>query len=317
MQYKQLGNTDMHVAPITVGCNVFGFTVDEKTSFQLLDGFSEAGFNLLDTADVYSRWKPGNQGGESETIIGNWMKERQNRSNIFIATKVGWDMGDGKKGLSKKYILQTVESSLKRLQTDYIDLYQTHMDDAETPIEETLEAYQQLMNEGKIRWIGASNLSPERLQLSLQISKEKGLPSYQTFQPHYNLVEREIFEKESEHICVKNNLGVINYFALAGGFLTGKYRSVSDLSKSLRGDQAIKYLNPKGIKILTALDKVAAEHNSTPASVAIAWLLARPSVTVPIASATNMQQLQSLINATELKLNKEAIELLNDASAWE
>ena len=307
----------MHVAPLTFGCNVFGFTIDEKTSFQLLDGFTEAGFNLLDTADVYSRWKPGNHGGESETIIGNWMKERNNRSNILIATKVGWDMGDGKKGLSKKYILQAVEASLKRLQTDYIDLYQTHMDDAETPIEETLEAYQQLINEGKVRWIGASNLSPERLQLSLQISKEKGLPAYQTFQPHYNLVEREVYEKELENICVENNLGVINYFALAGGFLTGKYRTEADLGKSLRGDGAKKYLNSKGIKVLTALDKIAAEHNSTPASVAIAWLLARPSVTAPIASATSIEQLQSLIIATELKLTKEAIELLNDASAWE
>ena len=307
----------MHVAPLTFGCNVFGFTIDEKTSFQLLDGFTEAGFNLLDTADVYSRWKPGNHGGESETIIGNWMKERNNRSNILIATKVGWDMGDGKKGLSKKYILQAVKASLKRLQTDYIDLYQTHMDDAETPIEETLEAYQQLINEGKIRWIGASNLSPERLQLSLQISKEKLLPSYQTFQPHYNLIEREIFEKELETICVENNLGVINYFALAGGFLTGKYRSEADLNKSLRGDGAKKYLTPKGIKILTALDKISAELNSTPASVAIAWLLARPSVTAPIASATSIEQLQSLIAATELKLTKEALEVLNDASAWE
>ena len=317
MQYKQLGNTDMRVAPITFGCNVFGFTIDEKASFDLLNGFTEAGFNLLDTADVYSKWKLGNQGGESETIIGNWMKKRQNRSNIFIATKVGWDMGDGKKGLSKKYILQAVEASLKRLQTDYIDLYQTHIDDAETPIEETLEAYQQLINEGKIRWIGASNLSPERLQLSLQISKEKGLPSYQTFQPHYNLIEREIFEKELETICIENNLGVINYFALAGGFLTGKYRSEADLNKSLRGDGAKKYLTPKGIKILTALDKISAELNSTPASVAIAWLLARPSVTAPIASATSIEQLQSLIAATELKLTKEALEVLNDASAWE
>lgn len=202
MHYKQLGNSDLHVAPITFGCNVFGFTIDEKTSFQLLDGFAGAGFNLLDTADIYSRWKPGNTGGESETIIGNWIKKRNNRSSILIATKVGWDMGDGKKGLSKKYILEAVEASLKRLQTDHIDLYQTHCDDADTPIEETLEAYQQLIKEGKIRWIGASNLSPERLKLSLQISKKNGLPSYQSFQPHYNLVEREIYEKELEPICM-------------------------------------------------------------------------------------------------------------------
>ena len=317
MHYKQLGNSDLHVAPITFGCNVFGFTIDEKTSFQLLDGFAGAGFNLLDTADIYSRWKPGNTGGESETIIGNWIKKRNNRSSILIATKVGWDMGDGKKGLSKKYILEAVEASLKRLQTDHIDLYQTHCDDADTPIEETLEAYQQLIKEGKIRWIGASNLSPERLKLSLQISKKNGLPSYQSFQPHYNLVEREVYEKELEQTCLQNKLGVINYFALAGGFLTGKYRTKADLNKSLRGDGAIKYLTPTGLKILTALDKIAAEFNSTPSTVAVAWLLSRPSITAPIASATNMEQLQSLLASTKLILTKEAIELLNTASAWE
>ncbi len=316
MRFKQLGNSDLQLAPITFGCNVFGFTIDEKTSFQLLDGFVDAGFNLLDTADIYARWKPGNKGGESETIIGNWMRERNNRSKILVATKVGWDMGDGKKGLSKKYILKAVDASLKRLQTDYIDLYQTHLDDAETPIEETLEAYQLLMKEGKIRWIGASNLSPERLQISLKISKEKGLPTYQSFQPHYNLIEREVYEKELENICLQNNLGVINYFALAGGFLTGKYRTEADLGKSLRGDGAIKYLTPKGQKILIALDKIATELNSTPATIAVAWLIARPSVTAPIASATNIKQLQSLIAATELTLSSEAIEELNNASYW-
>ena len=317
MEYRQLGNTDLKVAPLTFGGNVFGWTVDEDTSFELLDGFTAAGFNLIDTADMYSRWKPGNSGGESETIIGNWMKERVNRSDVIIATKVGADMGLGDKRLSKKYVLLEVAASLKRLQTDYIDLYQTHFDDADTPIEETLETYQQLINEGKVRWIGASNLSPERLKASLDISKKSGYPSYQTFQPQYNLMEREVFEKELEAICVANNLGVINYFSLASGFLTGKYRTEADFTKSARGGGVKKYLDEKGLKVLAALDKVAAELNTTPASVAIAWLIARPSITAPIASATNLGQLKSLIDAAELGLTKEGIDLLDAASAWQ
>ena len=317
MEYRQLGNTDLKVAPLTFGGNVFGWTVDEDTSFELMDGFTAAGFNLIDTADVYSRWKPGNSGGESETIIGNWMKERGNRSDVIIATKVGADMGLSDKRLSKKYILLEVEASLKRLQTDYIDLYQTHFDDADTPIEETLETYQQLINEGKVRWIGASNLSPERLKASLEISKKSGYPSYQTFQPQYNLMEREVFEKELEAICVANNLGVINYFSLASGFLTGKNRTEADFTKSARGGGVKKYLDEKGLKVLAALDKVAAELNTTPASVAIAWLIARPSITAPIASATNLGQLKSLIDAAELGLTKEGIDLLDAASAWQ
>ncbi len=316
MEYRQLGNTDLKVAPLTFGGNVFGWTVDEETSFELLDGFTAAGFNLIDTADVYSKWKPGNSGGESETIIGNWIKERGNRSDVIIATKVGADMGLGDKRLSKKYILQEVEASLKRLQTNYIDLYQTHFDDADTPIEETLEIYQQLIKEGKVRCIGASNLSPERLKASLEISKKSGYPTYQTFQPQYNLMEREVFEKELEAICVANNLGVINYFSLASGFLTGKYRTEADFTKSARGGGVKKYLDEKGLKILAALDKVAAELNTTPASVAIAWLIARPSITSPIASATNLGQLKALIDAAELDLSKEAIDLLDAASAW-
>ena len=317
MEYRQLGNTDLKVAPLTFGGNVFGWTVDEDTSFELLDGFTAAGFNLIDTADMYSRWKPGNSGGESEAIIGNWMKERANRSDVIIATKVGADMGLGDKRLSKKYILLEVAASLKRLQTDYIDLYQTHFDDADTPIEETLETYQQLINEGKVRWIGASNLSPERLKASLDISKKSGYPSYQTFQPQYNLMEREVFEKELEAICVANNLGVINYFSLASGFLTGKYRTEADFTKSARGGGVKKYLDEKGLKVLAALDKVAAELNTTPASVAIAWLIARPSITAPIASATNLGQLKALIDAAELGLTKEGINLLDTASAWQ
>ncbi len=290
MEYRQLGNTDLKVAPLTFGGNIFGWTVDEDTSYELLDGFTAAGFNLIDTADVYARWKPGNSGGESETIIGNWMKERGNRSDVIIATKVGADMGLSDTRLSKKYILLEVEASLKRLQTSYIDLYQTHFDDAGTPIEETLETYQQLINEGRVRWIGASNLSPERLKASLEISKKSGYPSYQTFQPPYNLMEREVFEKELEAICVSNNLGVINYFSLASGFLTGKYRTEADFTKSARGGGVKKYLDQKGLKVLAVLDKVAAELNTTPASVAIAWLIARPSITSPIASATNLGQ---------------------------
>ena len=316
MEYRQLGQTDLQVAPLTFGGNVFGWTIDEPTSFELLDGFTAAGFNLIDTANVYSRWKPGNTGGESETIIGNWISQRGNRSKVIIATKVGADMGDGGKRLSKKYILSAVEASLKRLQTDYIDLYQTHFDDADTPIEETLETYQQLITEGKVRWIGASNLSPERLKSSLEISKKNGYPSYQTFQPQYNLMEREDYEKEMEAICVDNQLGVINYFSLASGFLTGKYRTEADLAKSARGNGVKKYLNEKGLKVLAALDEVATGLTTTPASVAIAWLIARPSVTAPIASATSITQLKSLTDAAGLTLSKEAIGLLDKASAW-
>jgi aryl-alcohol dehydrogenase-like predicted oxidoreductase len=316
MKYRQLGNSDLQVAPLTLGGNVFGWTIDEPASFKILDGFASAGFNLVDTADVYSRWKPGNTGGESETIIGNWMQQRSNRNKIIIATKVGSDMGSGKKSLAKKYILQACYASLKRLQTDYIDLYQTHFDDADTPVEETLEAYQQLIKEGKVRWIGASNLSPARLTASLKISKEKGYPAYQSFQPLYNLVEREAFETALEAICVEHQLGVLNYYSLAAGFLTGKYRSEKDLSKSVRGGGVKKYLDQKGLNILAALDKVAASCNSTPASVAIAWLIARPSVTAPIASATSMDQLKSLTDAALLTLTKENIDLLNNASEW-
>lgn len=316
MEYRQLGNTGIQVAPLTLGGNVFGWTIDEPNSFEILDGFSRAGFNLVDTADVYSRWKRGNSGGESETIIGDWMKLRGNRTNMIIATKVGSDMGIGKKSLAKNYILQAAEASLRRLQTDYIDLYQTHWDDPDTSVEETLQAYQQLIQEGKVRFIGASNLSPQRLTDSLRLSKEKGYPAYQTFQPLYNLAEREAFEKELESICVNNHLAVINYSSLASGFLTGKYRGENDLSISPRGGSVKKYLNEKGFSVLAALDSVAEQHHSTPAGVAIAWLVARPSVTAPIASATDMQQLKSLLNGATLQLTSENIELLNKGSEW-
>jgi aryl-alcohol dehydrogenase-like predicted oxidoreductase len=315
MDKRQLGRSGVYVAPLTFGGNVFGWTIDEKTSFQILDGFIAASFDFIDTADVYSRWVPGHHGGESETVLGNWMRQRGNRDKVIIATKVGGDMGEGK-NITKKYILQEVESSLIRLQTDYIDLYQTHFDELDTPVEETLEAYAQLIKEGKVRVIGASNFTPARLKASLEASALHGYPRYETFQPHYNLYEREIFEKELEQVCLDNQLGVINYWALAAGFLTGKYRSDVDLGKSPRGAGVKKYLNERGFRILAALDQVAARYESTPASVAIAWLIARPSVTAPIASATSLEQLESLVKATELSLDKTAISQLDEASAW-
>ena len=313
---RQLGKTDLNVSPLTLGGNVFGWTIDEKKSFEILDGFIAAGFNFIDTADVYSRWVPGNKGGESETIIGNWIKERGNRDKVIIATKVGADMGQGKTDLSKDYILKAVDNSLRRLQTDYIDLYQTHWDDANTPVEETLEAYSELVKAGKVKWIGASNLSPARLTESLEASKKFGYPSYQTFQPEYNLYAREGFEKEMEKLCLANNLSVINYYSLASGFLTGKYRSEADLGKSPRGGGLKDYLSERGFAILKALDEVSARYNTTPASVSIAWLIARESVTAPIASATSLEQLAALTKAAELTLDNEAISLLNAASAY-
>lgn len=316
MEKRTLGNSDIAVAPLTFGGNVFGWTIDEKTSFEILDAFVGAGFNFIDTADVYSRWAAGNEGGESETIIGNWMKSRGNRDQIIIGTKVGADMGNGKKGLKRKYIQQAVEDSLRRLQTDYIDLYQTHFDDGSTPIDETLHTYADLIAEGKVRIIGASNLSPERLKMSLEISQKQGYPRYETFQPHYNLYDREIFEKELEAICVENHLSVNNYYSLASGFLTGKYRDQDDFGKSPRGGGMQKYMTERGFKILAALDEVSKKYNTTLASVSIAWLLARRSITAPIASATSLKQLDALVEAVNLKLDDPSIQLLNEASSW-
>jgi len=316
MDKRKLGNTDLLVSPITFGGNVFGWTLDEKKSFEILDGFVDAGFNLIDTADVYSRWVPANTGGESERIIGNWIKARNNRNKIILTTKVGGDMGDGKKGLSKKYILEAVDASLARLQTDYLDLYQSHFDDPETPVQETLEAYDELIRAGKIRWIGASNFSPERLKESLETSQRLSLPKYQTFQPEYNLYQREGFETEMEKICLHNQLGVISYYALASGFLTGKYRSADDLGKSARGGGVKDFMNDRGFRILKALDEVSELYNSTPASVSLAWLIARPAVTAPIASVTSLSQLQDLTKAASLKLDNEALSVLDEASAW-
>lgn len=316
MEKKQLGRSDIYVAPLTFGGNVFGWTIDQKASFELLDAFVAAGFNFIDTADVYARWAPGNEGGESETILGNWMKAKGNRDQVIIGTKVGSDMGNGKKGLKKKYIFQAVEDSLRRLQTDYIDLYQTHFDDGSTPIDETLQAYAELVEQGKVRIIGASNLSPERLKLSLEISEKNGYPRYETFQPEYNLFDREGYEKELEQLCITNQLAVNNYYSLASGFLTGKYRSEADFGKSPRGGQMKKFFTERGFAILSALDSVSQKWEASQASVAIAWLLARPSITAPIASATNLQQLESLVQATQLRLDAEDIALLDKASAW-
>ena len=315
MQKRRLGRSALQVAPLMLGGNVFGWTLDEKASFEVLDSFLGAGFNFIDTADVYSRWAPGNKGGESETMIGNWMRSRGNRDKVIVATKGGGDMGQGK-NITKKYILSAVEASLGRLQTDYIDLYQTHFDIEETPVEETLEAYAQVVKEGKVRVIGASNFTAARLKAALEASARHGYPRYESLQPHYNLYEREIFEKELEAVCLENEVGVVNYYSLASGFLTGKYRSESDLNKSPRGGGVKKYLNDRGFRILAALDEVSGRYHSTPATVALAWLIARPSVTAPIASATSIAQLDSLIAATRLTLDDAAIRQLNEASAW-
>jgi aryl-alcohol dehydrogenase-like predicted oxidoreductase len=315
MKKRRLGNSELEIAPLAFGGNVFGWTVDEQTSFKLLDAFVGAGFNLIDTADVYSAWAPGNKGGESETIIGKWLKRRGGRGDVIVATKVGMEMR-GKKGLSKSYIQQSVEDSLRRLQTDYIDLYQSHQDDPETPLEETLEAYAGLIRQGKVRVIGASNYSAERLRQALLVSEQNGLPRYESLQPLYNLYDREAFEAELESLCVEKSLGVISYYSLASGFLSGKYRSDSDLAKSARGGGVKKYLDERGFRLLRALDEVAGRQSSTPARVALAWLILRPSVTAPIASATSLEQLNDLIEATKLELDETVLRLLDEASTW-
>jgi len=316
MQTRKLGGSSLEVSPICLGGNVFGWTADEPTSFAILDAFVGAGFNFIDTADVYSRWVPGHTGGESETVLGNWFKRSGKRKNVILATKVGIELAPDKKGLSKAYILREVEDSLQRLQTDYIDLYQSHIDDATVPLEETLGAYDLLMTQGKVRAIGASNYTVERLAEALKVSKQNGLPRYRCLQPHYNLYERAGYEKDLEPLCLAEGIGVIPYFALASGFLTGKYRSEVDLAQGPRGQMVKKYLADRGFGILAALDTVAAKHGSTPGKVAVAWLIARPSVTAPIASATSVDQLADLVDAANLKLDAPSIEALNLASAY-
>lgn len=312
MQKRKLGSTDLEISPLIFGGNVFGWTVDESTAFNLLDAFVAAGFNCIDTANIYSTWVTGNRGGESETIIGRWMKQKGNRANIILSTKVGMEM-DGKKGLSGAYILEAVEDSLKRLQTDYIDLYFSHKDDLDTPIEETLEAYSKLVKQGKVRAIGASNFTAERLEKSLKISKEYAYPSYQVLQPLYNLYDRFDYETTLEPICVKK-LSVVPYCPLARGFLTGKYRSEKDLGQSPRGQWMGKYLNARGYRILAMLDEVAKKYHTGSAQVALAWVSKRPSVTAPIASARNIDQLQALFAAVSLELKDSDMALLNEAS---
>ncbi len=316
MERRPLGKSDLETAPLVFGGNVFGWTINEATSFQLLDAFVDAGFNMVDTADVYSRWVPGNVGGESETILGRWLKRGTgNREKVLIATKVGMDMGGEDKGLSMPYIVRAVERSLQRLQTDHIDLYQSHQDDLETPLGETLAAYESLLKAGKVRAIGASNYTAARLKESLEVSAENDLPAYVCLQPHYNLCERPAFEPELQPLCLEAGLGVIPYFSLASGFLTGKYRTEADLAKHARGERVRKYLNPRGLRILAELDRLAAQYNSTPARVALAWLIAQPAVTAPIVSATNLDQFKDLVEATILTLDPFDVEALNQASA--
>jgi aryl-alcohol dehydrogenase-like predicted oxidoreductase len=311
MMKRKLGHSPLEIAPLAFGGNVFGWTANEATSFKLLDAFVATGFNLIDTADIYSRWAPGNKGGESETILGRWLQKSGQRKNVVIATKVGMDMGDGEKGLSAAYIRRAVERSLQRLQVDTIDLYQAHQDDAGTPLAETLGAFAELIQQGKVRVIGASNYSASRLREALHVSAARKLPRYESLQPNYNLYDRGEYEAELEPLCRQENLGVIPYFSLAAGFLTGKYRSEADLAKSPRGAKVKNYLNERGYRLLKALDDVAGRLHSTPARVALAWLIARPGITAPIASATSIEQLNDLLEATRLRLDEEAIKTLN------
>jgi len=315
METRPLGRSGLKIAPLVLGGNVFGWTVDEATSFKLLDRFVGAGLNAIDTADVYSRWVPGHKGGESETIIGNWLKASPGRrAKIVLITKVGAAPGADGKGLSRKSIEAGVEASLKRLQTDRIDLYLSHRPDAATPIEETLGAYDALIKAGKVRAIGSSNYTPEGLSEALEVSEKKKLPRYEAEQPEYNLAERKKFEGPLRDLCIAKGVGVIVYYSLASGFLSGKYRRKEDLEGRARAGGAGKYLNENGLKILAALDAVAQAHNAKPAEVALAWLIAREGVTAPIASATSVEQVDSLVRATQLKLTPDEIRALTQAS---
>ncbi len=314
MTTRSLGSSDIQVSKISFGGNVFGWTADEATSFSLLDALEDTGINFIDTADVYSAWVPGNQGGESETIIGKWLKRSGKRDRVVLATKVG--LLEARAGLSRENILKAVDESLRRLQTDYIDLYFSHRDLPDTASqEETLGAYRTLVDAGKVRIVGASNFSGARLREAAEISRRDGLPAYQVIQPEYNLYDRAEYERDLEPVVKELKLGVVNYYALASGFLSGKYRSKDDFAKSKRGSRVEKYLNPRGLRILDALDAVAKRHDSTPASVALAWQIARPSITAPIASATTLDQLRALGDALHLKLAAEDVRAIDEASA--
>jgi aryl-alcohol dehydrogenase-like predicted oxidoreductase len=315
MERRRLGQSDLQLMPLMLGGNVFGWTIDEKTSFGILDAFIDAGFNGVDTSDSYARWVPGSPGGESETIIGNWLKSSGNRDKVLIATKVGEDMGEGR-NLKRDYILRECEASLRRLQTDRIDLYQTHFDDEVTPPEQTMQAYAQLIAAGKVRAIGASNLSPARLKASLAASKTLGLPRYESLQPLYNLSDRKEFETEFEPICRQEKLGVINYYSLAAGFLTGKYRSPEEAARHPgRGARLKRYLDARGIRILKVLDEVAARHAAVPAQIALAWLIAKPFITAPIVSATDLGQLNEILKAPQIKLSPADVAALDGVGA--
>jgi len=311
MKMRALGRTGIQIAPLVLGGNVFGWTADEKTSFAVLDSFAEAGCNAVDTADVYSSWAPGNKGGESETIIGKWMKARGNRNQMVVITKVGSDMGGGRKGLGAAYIEKAVDASLQRLGIETIDLYLSHWPDAETPYTETLGAYEKLLQKGKVRAVGASNLDANQLREALTTARERKLPRYAVLQPEYNLYDRSGFEGALQDLCIKEEIGVITYFGLAKGFLTGKYREKSDLAQSQRGEDVADYMNPRGMQILEALDQVAKRHNARPAEVALAWVMAQPGVTAPIASATSVEQVRSLVRAASLNLEVADLALLN------
>ncbi len=320
LKTREIGRSGLHVAPLALGGNVFGWTADETASFAVLDAFVDGGFHLVDTADIYSRWAPGHQGGESETVIGRWLKAPGNahkRDRIVLATKVGKPMGDegsGKAGLSRRWIRQAVHDSLQRLQTDRIDLYQSHDDDPATPLEETMAAFAELVQEGKVRALGASNFTAARLAEANAVAARLGVPRYECLQPHYNLVERKVYEDGLEPLCRAQQIGVINFFGLARGFLTGKYRSEADLAKSIRGGGVKKYLEPHPMRVLATLDAVAADLKATPAQVALAWQMARPGITAPIASATGVAQLQELMGAARLVLGRVHIEALDAAS---
>ncbi|MCK8780408.1 aldo/keto reductase [Rhizobium sp. NTR19] len=316
MELRPLGRTGLSVSPVVLGCNVFGWTADEKTSFAVLDRFFDAGFNTLDTADSYSRWVPGHQGGESETIIGKWLKgSGRSRDAAIIVTKVGSDMGQGKKDLSAKWILEEVDNSLRRLQTDYIDLYLAHWPDDTVTHEETLGAFAKLKEQGKIRAMGCSNYDAKLLQESFDAAAKAGLPRYDVLQPQYNLYDRDSFEGPLAELCVREEIGVINYYGLASGFLTGKYRDKADTEGKARGARALSYLNDKGYRILAALDEIAVETNVEPASIALAWLIQSRGITAPIASATSPAQLDAIIAAGSLKLSDDQMKMLNEAGA--